>query len=167
MPPFCENGATICVYLWWGLTCKFCAEGNCQARSGTAREKDPDVIKAMREEDGTYKEWLEYKEECSGEPTGASNRKTTKQKEKKEKGQGALSAGMQSRFDKMENRQKEADSQMYKLTRETRKLRKSLRSKSPHPSRRRKQASDSEEEARKMIPRGDQKSPKRARTPSQ
>ena len=53
---------------------------------------------------------------------------------------------MQSRFDKMEHRQEETDSQMYKPTRENRKLRKTLRSKSPHPSRRRKQASDSEEE---------------------
>ena len=44
MPPFGENGATICVYLWWGLTCKWCAEGNCQTRSGTPREKRPGVI---------------------------------------------------------------------------------------------------------------------------
>ena len=130
------------MYLWWGLTCKFCAEGNCQARSGTAREKDPDVIQAMREEDSTYKEWLEYKEECSGEPTGASNRKTTKQKGKSDK----QTAGMQSRVDKMENKMKETFDEMSKLTRENRKLRKSLRLKSPHPSRRRKQASDSEEE---------------------
>ena len=53
MPPFCENGNTICVYLRWGLTCKFYAEGNCQARSGATREKDPEIIKAMREEDDT------------------------------------------------------------------------------------------------------------------
>ena len=103
MPPFCENGATICVYLWWGLTCKFCAEGNCQARSGTAREKDPEVIRAMREEDGTYKEWLEYKEECSGETPGPSNRKTTKHKEKTDK----QAAGIQSRVDKMKNKMNE------------------------------------------------------------
>ena len=146
MPPFGEDGATICVYLRWGLSCKFCAEGNCQARNGKPREKRPDVIQAMRDEDGAYKEWLEYKEECSGEPTGTADRKTTKQKGKKEKKSAELPAAMQSRFDKMEHRQKEADSQMYKLTRENRKLRKTLRSKSPHPSRRRKQASDSEEE---------------------
>ena len=85
MPPFGEDGATICVYLWWGLTCKRCAGGNCQARSGTPREKRPDAIQAMREEDETYKEWLEYKEECSGETTGTANRKTTKQKEKKKR----------------------------------------------------------------------------------
>ena len=59
----------------------------------------------MREEDETYKEWLVYKEECSGEPTGVSTRKTTK-KEKKEK----KTAGIQSRDDQMENRVKEADS---------------------------------------------------------
>ena len=95
----------------------------------------------MREEDETYKEWLVYKEECSGESTGVANRKTTK-KEKKEK----KTTEMQSRADQMENRLKETDSQMDKLTRENRKLRKTLRSKSPHPSRHRKQASDSEEE---------------------
>ena len=115
MPPFCENGSTICVYLWWGLTCKFCAEGNCQARSGTTREKDPDVINAMREEDDTYKgEWLEYKEECSGETPGPSNRKTTKQKEKSDK----QTAGMQSRVGKMESKMKETFDEMSKLTRE-------------------------------------------------
>ena len=102
MPPFCEDGATICVYLWWGLTCKFCAEGNCQARGGQSREKRPEVIKAMREEDDTYKEWLEYKEECSGETPGPSNRKTTKQKEKKEK-TNKQDSKMQSRVGKMEN----------------------------------------------------------------
>ena len=142
MPPFTDEGATICVYyLWWGLICKWCAEaeGNCQARSGTPREKRKDAIQAMREEDETYKEWLEYKEECSGETTGVANRNTTKQKEKK-------TAGMQSRVDKTENRMKEADSQMGKLERENRKLRKTPRSKSPHPSRRRKEASDDEEE---------------------
>ena len=46
----------------------------------------------------------------------------------------------------MENRMREADSQMSKPERENRKLRKTLRSKSPHPSRRRKEASDDEEE---------------------
>ena len=142
MSPFGEDGATIYVYLWWGLTCKWCAEGNCQARSGTPREKRADAIQAMREEDETYKEWLVYKDECSGETSGVANRKTTKKKGTKEK----KTAGMQSRVDKMENRLKETDSQMYKLTRENRKLRKTLHSKSPHPSRRRKQPSDSEEE---------------------
>ena len=112
MPPFGEDGATICVYLWWGLTCKFCAEGNCQARNGKPRKKRPGAIQAMRDEDGTYKERLGYKEECSGETTGTSNRKTTKQKGKKEKKSAELPAAMQSRFDKMEHRQKEANSQM-------------------------------------------------------
>ena len=41
MPPYCADGSTICVYLWWGLTCKFCAEGNCQAKGGKSREKRP------------------------------------------------------------------------------------------------------------------------------
>ena len=108
MPPYCADGSTICVYLWWGLTCKFCAEGNCQAKGGKNREKRSEVLQAMREEDDTYKEWLEYKEECSGETLGPSSRKTTKQKEKSDK----QTAGMQSRFGKMENRQKEADTQM-------------------------------------------------------
>ena len=70
------------------LTCKWCAEGNCQARSGTAREKRKDAIQAMRdsEEDGTYIEWPKYKDECSGDETTAvvANRKTTKKKEKKQ-----------------------------------------------------------------------------------
>ena len=93
------------MYLWWGLTCKWCAEGNCQARSGTPCEKREEAIKAMREEDETYKEWLVYKDECSGEIAGVANRKTTKKKEEKE------TAGMQSRVDQMENRMKETDSQ--------------------------------------------------------
>ena len=88
-----------------------------------------------------YKEWLEYKEECSGKSTGDVNRKTTKKEKKKKK-----AAGMQSRVDKMEHQMKETDSQMGKLVRENRKLRKTLRSKSPHPSRRRKEASGDEGE---------------------
>ena len=41
---------------------------------------------------------------------------------------------------------KQADNQMDELKQENRKLRKTLRLKSPHPSRRRKEASDDEEE---------------------
>jgi len=141
MPPFGEDGSTICVYLWWGLTCKFCAEGNCQARSGVARLKDQSAIQSMRDTDDTYKEWLTYKEECSGETaSGTSNRKTTKQKPDKQK------AGLQSSVDKMQNQLKQTVEDMAKLTRQNRKLRSTLRSKSPHPSRRRKQASGSEDE---------------------
>ena len=125
MPPFTEEGATICVYLWWGLSCKWCAEGNCQARSGMAREKRKDAIQAMREEDGTYKEWLKHKDECGGETTTA-NRKTSK---KEKKGQSEA-AGMQSRASKMENRMKEAHEEMIDLKKQNQKLRKTLRSKS-------------------------------------
>ena len=141
MPPFGGGGSTICVCLWWGLTCKFCAEGNCQARSGQPRLKDKDIIQSIRESDGTYKEWLTYKDECSGEPaSGTSNRKTTKQKTDKQ------TSGMQSSIGKMQNQMQQTIEDMSKLTRENRKLRSTLRSKSPHPSRRRKQASGSEGE---------------------
>jgi hypothetical protein len=60
-----------------------------------------------------------------------------------------------------------ANSQMYKLTRETRKLRKTLRSKSPHPPLGAESRRVIVRKRRKMIPRGDQKTPKRAKTLSQ
>ena len=53
---------------------------------------------------------------------------------------------MQSRVGKMENQMNQTFEEMSKLTRENRKLRKTLRSRSATPSRRRKEASDSEEE---------------------
>ena len=73
------------------------------------------------------------------ETTTVANRKTTKKKGKK-------AAVMQSRVSQIENRTKEAHTEIGNLKRENRKLRKTLRSKSPHPSRRRKEASDDEEE---------------------
>ena len=96
----------------------------------------------MREENGTYKEWLKYTDECSGETTAVANRKTIKKKEKK-------AAGIQPRVSQIENRMKEAHTEVGNRKRENRKLRKTPRSKSPHPSRRRKEASDDEEEEEK------------------
>ena len=104
-----------------------------------AREKRKDAIEAMRVEDDTYKEWLKYRDECDGE-TPVANRKASKKRK------NSSASGMQSRVGRIENRMKEAHAEMDNLKKENRKLRKTLRSKSPHPPRRRKEASDYEED---------------------